>query len=287
MVALAFEISLLNKHLRMALSDKPVAHLSLGSLDSLLGGVRPRLVIIGGEPGAGKTTLAHQLADGLAQDGLPVLFFSFEIAASMLIAKSIIRLSNSELSASTLMDDGHSDEVRRVVEQYRSEIAPRMSIIEGPTSPVEIGALVSLCERETGAKPVVLVDYVQLIPAESGQAVMDERLAIKASVSGLRRIVNSHEVPVFAISSINRASYGKPVVGLDSLGGSSAVEYAADQVIYLSVEGKGEERRLNLTQACRPVTATLLKNRYGATGSARLVFDAEHARFLGAGDARG
>ena len=66
---------------------------------------------------------------------------------------------------------------------------------------------------------------------------------------------------------------------LDCLGGSSAVEYSSDCVAFLSVEGKGEERRRNMQLAERPLVLTILKNRYGTCGEMRLAFDTEHASF--------
>ena len=94
--------------------------------------------------------------------------------------------------------------------------------------------------------------------------------------------MNSHEVPLFAISSVNRTSYDKPATGLSCLGGSSAVEYCSDSVAFLGIDGKGSERRVNMSRTKRPLKLTMLKNRYGGCGEIELVFDTEHATFTGA-----
>ena len=85
--------------------------------------------------------------------------------------------------------------------------------------------MVAECERVREAKPVVFLDYVQALTSDAADA--DERLAIKGIVGSLRHAANSHEVPLFAISSVNRTSYDKPATGLSCLGGSSAVEYCS------------------------------------------------------------
>ena len=76
---LEFESVHFSTHLEKAMNDAPLAHFSLSDFDKLLDGVRPRLTIISGEPGTGKTSLLLQMADDLARQGIPVLFVSLEI----------------------------------------------------------------------------------------------------------------------------------------------------------------------------------------------------------------
>ena len=137
--------------------------------------------------------------------------------------------------------------------------------------------MVAECERVREAKPVVFLDYVQALTSDAADA--DERLAIKGIVGSLRHAANSHEVPLFAISSVNRTSYDKPATGLSCLGGSSAVEYCSDSVAFLGIDGKGVERRTNMSRPIRPLKLTMLKNRYGTCDETTILYDAEHATF--------
>jgi replicative DNA helicase len=169
--------------------------------------------------------------------------------------------------------------MNEVIRDYEAVIANNIAFIDKPVSPVDIAVLVGRVERELGVKPIVFLDYIQITPQSSERSFVDERSAVKETVAGLRRIVNGHNVPLFAISSINRSNYKKDSAGLDALAESSSLEYAADSVLFLSVKGKGDERLLNMKQQERPVTITMLKNRYGVTGSANLVFDTSFALF--------
>ena len=279
-----FEDRLFGGHLAKALDDEPMAHFRLGALDELLGGVRPRMTIIGGEPGTGKTSLLLQMADDLAEQGIPILFVSLEIAPPRLIAKSLARLSGgtlavADINRATLEKDRQSlrsATLSYAIKRYEQEIAPHIAFASAADA-VEIGAMVAECERMRGTKPVVFLDYLQALTGDAVDA--DERLAIKNIVASLRQTVNSYEVPLFAISSINRTSYDKPATGLSCLGGSSAVEYCSDSVAFFGIDGKGEERRANMSRALRPLKLTMLKNRYGSCGEIALRFDAEHATF--------
>lgn len=265
-------------------NDEPLAHFALRNLDVLIGGVKKgRVTILPGEPGAGKTTLMNQCADDLASQGIPILFFSYEIDPAQLIAKSLSRLSDGALAvgdiAGCTSDPGAKAALDAAIERYRKFADNVYYYSDTSLTTMDISVEIGRFEREHGRKPVVFVDYVQAVPAPEGVKTADERIQIKATMAGLRHCANSHNVAVFAASSVGREHYEKQTTGLKCLGGSSSLEYGSDGVLFLAVEGKGAERARNLALAKRPVIVSALKNRYGALGSVRLSFDPAHAQF--------
>ena len=272
------------RHMERLKNDKPLAHFHMKKFDELIGGVRPRMTIIAGEPGTGKTSLLLQLADDLAEQGQPILFVTLEIEPSHLVAKSIARLSQGALSASDVALYAQGKEIdvleyrsySKAKDAYTCKIAPNIMFTSVPDV-VSICNLVSECEKATGKKPVVFLDYIQVLL--SGSSEVDERIAIRNTVGELRRMVNAYNVPLFAISSINRTSYDKPISGLGSLGGSSAVEYGSDTIMFFAIEGTGKERARIMALDERPLRITVLKSRYGACGEIGIIFDAAHATF--------
>lgn len=290
---LAFESDVLDEHIHALQGDKPIAAFGLDALNSILGGVYPGLnYAIGTAPGKGKTTLALQEADKLAADGHPVVYVSAELPAHKLIEKSLARLSNGELALSEVSEcaaEGHPKHslFEAALGKYRSQVAPNLCIT-GPLNTVELSNLVGLVTRERGEVPIVFVDYLQLLACgvTAGQQFIDERLAITACVKGLREISNLYGSPVIALSSTTRKSYesgksNKPNLGM--FGGSSAVEYGFDSVIYLADDDGRPDFPFEPPATGTPLKLVALKNRYGTLGEARLDFDGAHATFLDRG----
>ena len=145
--------------------------------------------------------------------------------------------------------------------------------------PQGISDEIARIKHERGCKPVVFVDYIQAVPVPEGTGISDERLQIKATMAALRRCANSHDIAIFAASSVGREHYEKQTTGLKCLGGSSSVEYTSDGIMYLAIEGKGAERAHNYALEKRPVIVSAIKHRYGALGSIKLTFDPAHALF--------
>ena len=282
MTSLAFESSLLDAHLEAARSDVPFAHLrTLPTVDRLMGGIKGKSsVIIGGEPGSGKTTLALQMAVDLASQGVPVVFAEAELDASQLLVKAVAQVSGGDLEVPEVTSlPADSPRLAECLEAFSLDVAPNLAFVTDARSPVELGALVSECARGFRTPPVLFVDYLQILDGDRTKTYHEERLSIRDTVVGLRSIANAHGAQVVSISTINRSSYSKENVGLDALGGCSYIEYSSDLILYLGLDGRGEQRAANLASPLRPVTLTALKNRRGLTGSVPLYFDTSHALF--------
>jgi len=98
----------------------------IGELDRVLGGgvVRGSLVLIGGDPGIGKSTLLLQAARALAQAGPPVLYVSAEESA----AQVKMRADRLGISADGLLLWTEND--LSVVQAQLDDIKPRALVID-------------------------------------------------------------------------------------------------------------------------------------------------------------
>lgn len=274
----------LDTHLKAIKETQSISRFSLEAMQRVTHGVWPATItVIAALPGIGKSTLLLQLADELAQQGVPVIFLSLEVPAFKLVLKSIARLGDGSFALADVSDmsrrKGIASDFRRSVDLYRQSIAPMIHIAEGPMTTSELTRLVQDCQAKTGKSPAVFVDYLQLLATDTNKPYMDERLAIKATVAGLRDVANTCDVPVFAVSSISRSYYAKSE-SLAALAGSGSIEYSFDTVLTLSIEGKTEsERAANRDLPERPLVISALKNRYGPLGTARLMLDTPHATF--------
>ena len=280
--SLVFEHERIQQDYEALLADSAIAHLRMGRVDALLGGIRKSsLYIIGASPGTGKTTLVGQWADELAMDGHPVIFVNLEMPREQLVRKSISRLSGRTIPLSGIgtSTGGNAAELAKIAVWYKEHISRNIAYTDEPITPVDLSVFVSEIVREREKPPIVFVDYAQIMQPAGGRVYADERTVVKETVAGLRHVANGHGCAIIAISSIRRVDYGKPDIGLDGLAEAQNLEYGADIVAYLSVPGKGIEQAENLRKAVRPVVFSVAKNRYGELGSASLVFDTRFATF--------
>lgn len=225
------------------------------SIDSILdGGIYPGLYCIGAISSLGKTTFCLQVIDNIAAAGNDVLIFSLEMAREELIAKSVsrhtlledMRQHNGTKHAKTTrgittgtryINYSQQDKliIRDAIKAY-SEYADNIYIHEGVGN-IGVNEIRDTVEQHikiTGNKPILLIDYLQILAPYNDRAT-DKQNTDKA-VLELKRISRDFSIPVIGISSFNRDNYTAPV-NMASFKESGAVEYSSDVLIALQYGG--------------------------------------------------
>lgn len=278
------EDMLLDNDINSMRLPSPLITTGFDQLDRLIGiSYTGLMYALGAQPGMGKTTLAAEIADNIAAQGHPVLFVTQELPRPRLLAKSLVRLSDGNLTLSNISEaisEGshlHS-ELSKAKECYRKTIAPNIyyATVDDIT---EIDRLASDIRNRRSQSPIIFIDYLQILAACGDAPYLDERLAIAGCVRHLRSMCNAFETTIFAISSVTRGAYEgkssrKASASLDIYAGTSAVEYSFDGALFLSADSE----RLAPDGMC-PVSIAALKNRYGELGSISMDFDGAHAAF--------
>jgi replicative DNA helicase len=190
----------------------PVQHPGLSRV--LGGGFRQgRMIAAGGPPGAGKTTVALQLADDAAAAGVPVLFLSMEMTRTQLMQASLSRLSGvdgRDLAKGLTPGSAEAKRLAPAVARYR-EIAQRLYLVEGDArhTPGRLAALAGQVRHQQGQPPdaplLLVVDYLQLMSlGQDGETSMPETLRVGALATALKQLARSTQCTVLALSDVTK-----------------------------------------------------------------------------------
>lgn len=270
-------------------------------LDGILdGGLYSGYVILTGGTSVGKTTVCLQIADNMAAAGRTVLYFTLEMTAADLMARSISRLTyqncggyeNLAKTARHITDGTKrpfwsADEDKlygKCVLEYTENIAPRMCFVEPRQlgkdflSTDDIKAILEEYAQgmEPGEQgPVVVVDYAQLLrPPETEGRIADAKLNMSNVATVLYHISKQYNVPVIAITSQPRSEYGNR----DSMNAgkeSGDLEYSAEYLFRLQfpkprgkeeTENAGTYEKKQKRKDPRHVELAIMKNRSGPVG---------------------
>lgn len=251
-------------------------------LDNILdGGLKNSLYFIGAISSLGKTTLALQIADNIAQRGTDVIIFSLEMGKDELTAKSISRHTflqainpryaktvNGILEGNRYKNYSEEEKklINEAIENY-SVYASRILVREGmgDIGVKQIRESINAHVTATGNRPVVIVDYIQILAPYNDRA-SDKQNTDKA-VLELKRISRDFKIPVIGISSFNRDSYKSGSTGRVSMADfkeSGAIEYGADVLIGLEFAAAGQDQyneQAEKKKDPREIRLVILKNR--------------------------
>ncbi len=274
-------------------------------LDKLIqGGLAPELIVLGAISSLGKSTFALQMAQMISSqkingENIPVIYFSLEMSKQSISLKMSSRTAfemvrektddyqtcrEMALSSAELTDgSGLSFEkakLRKAALEKCTADTSSLYIIERDVrhksfSAETIAGIVGAFMRShPGAKPVVFVDYLQILTAANVYSTKNERQIVDENIARLWLLAKEQNIPVFVISSVNRDSYNKPI-SFAAFKESGAIEFTADVVLGMQFSAVSELDKKQLKEFSadrekrndpRRLQVIVLKQRYGRCG---------------------
>ena len=199
----------------------------------------PGLACLTGATSLGKTSFCMQLADQLTDQGETVLYFSLEQLAVELVTKSLTRLAYikdaDNAVCNTKIKNGEKSETLEKIKTEYIQRADKLHIVECDFT-VTADKIIRHVERfieVTGTRPIVIIDYLQILSGPEGQ-ICDERKKIDDAVKNFKLMARRNELFVLMISNMARTSYREPI-GEDSYKESGLIEYTCDYLLGLQL----------------------------------------------------
>ncbi|CAG9932212.1 replicative DNA helicase [Candidatus Nitrotoga arctica] len=241
--------------------------------DAVTGGLEPgQLVILAARPSVGKTAIALNVANHVAEHGGTVAFFSLEMQRRELTQRLIALRSGVSVTA---MRTGQLEgsQWSRISACHASTDGHRLLLIDRPAIGVPyVRAAARKIKRQHGLK-LVVVDYLGLMRGE-GQNRTQE---IGSLSRGLKALAKELNVPIIALAQLNRATETRQDKRpqLSDLRDSGEIEQDADIVAMLHREDLS-----NPTQAWIGLAELIVrKNRNGPLGDVLLALDGPTMQF--------
>lgn len=255
---------------------RPTTGLETGfcELDRYTRGLQPgNLVILGGRPSQGKTTLAMQLALHVARSQ-PVAFFSVEMSQqeqSFRILSTLGNLDGHQLQCGQLpmhdyarLTDALTDFSQR---QFWLDESAKISALQIRSRARRLKARVGL--------GLIVVDYLQLLSHPKADSREE---AVASTGRMLKQVGRELQVPVIALCQLNRAvehrTDKRP--NLADLRESGSLEQDADLVLLIYRPPAKDD---GVVKTIPPTELIIAKQRNGPTTSIELRFRGEVYRF--------
>lgn len=250
---------------------------------------RGDLIIIAARPSMGKTAFVLTSARNAALFPDPklrtnVAIFSLEMSDQSLVQRLLTMEAriNAQLARSGNLND---QDFEQLVEAAGRLVSASIYIDDTPG--ISVMELRSKCRRLKNEHDIglIIIDYLQLMTGGGSNDRNQNREQEIAYISrGLKALAKELDVPVIALSQLSRAVEqrgGNKRPQLSDLRESGSIEQDADVVCFLyRPEYYGIQTDDETGQSTAGIAELIIgKQRNGPTGSARLQFIKEYARF--------
>lgn len=250
-------------------------------LDKMTAGLQPgELVVIAGRPSMGKTALALNIAEHVAVDnGLPVAIFSMEMSGTQLAMRllgSISKVDQHKMRTGRLNDEEWSKLSEAIGKLHDTPIYIDEA---GALNALEVRARARRLKRQFSKLGLIVIDYLQLMSSSNPKAGENRATEISEISRSLKAMSKELDVPVIALSQLNRAVDQRPDRRpvMSDLRESGAIEQDADVIMFIYRE---VVYKPDLPEEQRGVAEVIVgKQRNGPIGTVRLTFRGQHTRF--------
>lgn len=239
-------------------------------LDKMICGLhKQELTIIGARPGVGKTTLALQIAEHIAERGIETAIISLEMSDTQVIQKLIsrrARINSYKMRMGTL----ETKELEQVgiVSAEIAELPIHLITKARTIQHIENIARKLKNKNNLG---LMVIDYIQLI---KNKGKFNSREQEVADITRTLKLLSLElNIPIIGLCQLNRnAARQEPT--LADLRESGAIEQDADNILFLYQEAESTETVVD-------ITLKLAKQRAGETGKIDLKFNKANSEFKG------
>jgi replicative DNA helicase len=241
-----------------------------GYLDKILNGLKGGHVhVMAGRPGSGKTTLAINIAEHIAQQKKPVLVFSLEMPKKELVKRMIASLGRVDIDS---IDSGH-------LEGKWDKLSLGVTKLKDmPISICDKGGLtisrirtIARFHKKRADTQLIVIDYIGLVrtPNLKNSNRNNELGEVSRQCKELAKELN---VPVILLAQLNRSieTRADKTPTLSDLRDSGEIEQDADTVTFLYRPALDETGS---------TTVTVAKNRHGKTGQFFLTLLGQYSKF--------
>lgn len=239
-------------------------------LDKMICGLhKQELTIIGARPGVGKTTLALQIAEHIAERGTETAIISLEMSDTQVIQKLIsrrARINSYKMRMGTL--ETKELEQIGVVSAEIAELPIHLITKARTIQHIENIARKLKNKNNLG---LMIIDYIQLI---KNKGKFNSREQEVADITRTLKLLSLElNIPIIGLCQLNRnAARQEPT--LADLRESGAIEQDADNILFLYQEAESTETVVD-------ITLKLAKQRAGETGKIDLKFNKANSEFKG------
>lgn len=241
-------------------------------VDHATGGFAPgELIVLAARPGVGKTVFATQVALHNANRDRKALVVSLEMFDTELATRVMCGMAGV---------DSRSVRAKSVTAEQRSKLADAVARVgdapfhvwSPPTTTLSKIRAIARQQAAIGPISILIVDYLQLLRADSEERKLPRHEQVGLMSSGLKGLARELGIPVLCLAQLNReAQDAEPK--LSHLRESGSIEQDADGVLFLHKKSEAQGDHPAITELI------VAKFRNGDTGKIELAWYPQQTLF--------